>query len=505
MAPPSNRDAAPPSISAMRTRSLAALSTCSLIAAVGCFRVRGADGGGQDVAQKTARAPSGEQVHLPAGYRIAAVAKNLTFPVGIAFDDAGELHVVESGYSYGEKFTAPRLLHLGKDGAVRVVATGTGGPWTGVVFAKGAFFVADGNVKEGGRILRIDKNGTIKPIVEGLPSYGDHHTNGPALGPDGMLYFSQGTATNAGVVGEDNHEFGWLERKRDFRDVPCQDVTLAGVNFESKNPLGPDENAKVSTGAYVPFGTKTEKGQVIKGAVPCTGAVMKVSPDGGKPELVAWGFRNPFGLAFSGDGRLFLTENGYDVRGSRPVWGTADHLYEVKPGVWYGWPDFSGGMPVTAKRFAVPGKDPPAFVFDKHPNTPPPPIAFFGVHSSSNGFAFSKSPAFGHVGQAFVSQFGDMAPKVGKTLDPVGFKVVRVDTTNGVITDFAVNAGDQNGPASKIGHEGLERPTDCKFDPTGAALYVADFGVMTVSEKGPSPVEKTGVLWRIVRTGEGDQ
>ena len=47
-------------------------------------------------------------------------------------------------------------------------------------------------------------------------------------------------------------------------------------------------------------------------------------------ELVAWGFRNPFGLAVAPDGRLFVTDNGLVVRGSRPVWGSPDVLWEIK-------------------------------------------------------------------------------------------------------------------------------------------------------------------------------
>jgi hypothetical protein len=103
------------------------------------------------------------------------------------------------------------------------------------------------------------------------------------------------------------------------------------------------------------------------------------------------------------------------------------------------------------------------------------------------------------VGQAFVAQFGDMAPNVGKVLRPVGFKVVRVDVTTGGIEDFAVNKGRANGPASWVGGGGLERPVAARFDPSGTALYVVDFGVMTVTSKAPAPQPGTGVLWRITR------
>jgi glucose/arabinose dehydrogenase len=463
-----------------------------LLVSLGCWRARGSEGGGQIKEPKEPRAAQSGNVHLPPGYRIEPVARGLTFPVGVAFDDAGEAYVAESGYVYGEKFVTPRLLHVDKAGATKVIATGDNGPWTGVVFHKGAFYVAEGGVKNGGKILRISKDGSIKAIVEGLPSLGDHHTNGPAIGPDGMLYFGQGTATNSGVVGDDNAQFGWLARHKDFHDIPCRDITLAGTNYESGD--------KTLTGAFVPYGTKTDKGQVISGKIPCSGAIMKVSPDGGTPELVAWGFRNPFGLAFSPDGKLYATENGFDIRGSRPVFGAADHLYEIKDGTWYGWPDYAGGESIASKRYAVPGKDPVALVLASVPNKPPPPVAFFGVHSSSNGLDFSRNAAFGYVGDAFVAQFGDMVPKTGKVVDPVGFKVVRVDVKKGVIYDFATNAGDKNGPASKLKHDGLERPVSCRFDPTGTALWVADFGIMTVSEKGPNAVEKSGVLWRITKS-----
>jgi hypothetical protein len=56
-----------------------------------------------------------------------------------------------------------------------------------------------------------------------------------------------------------------------------------------------------------------------------------------------------------------------------------------------------------------------------------------------------------------------------------------------------------NGPASRVGGAGLERPIAARFDPSGTALYVVDFGVLTMSATGSTPYEGTGVLWRITR------
>jgi len=457
----------------------------SLLLISSCSRVRPPAGGHDIAAPRTADI---ENVRLPAGYRIEVVASTLTFPSGVTFDDIGEPFVVEAGLSHGERFVPPRLVRVAPDGTTTQVAAGKNGPWNGVTFARGSFFVAEGGEKEGGRILRIDRDGTTKTLIEGLPSFGDHHTTGPVVGPDGFVYFGQGTATNSGVVEKD-------AQHPEFHDVPCRDVTLAGVNFDSADPGKPE--AHVTTGAFLPFGQRGEKGQVIPGRVPCSGAILKVPIDGGAAQLVAWGLRNPFGLAFAPDGRLFVTENGPAVRGSRPIWGAADYLWEIQNGSWYGWPDFLGGEPVNKKRFAVPGKEAPAFLLDHAPGTPPMPNAYFGVASSSSGLDFSRNAAFGHQGHAFVAQFGDAESTTAKA--PVGFKVVRVDPKTGVIADFAVNAGDKSGPASKVGGNGLERPVACRFDPKGTALYVVDYGVMSVTDKGLTPMESTGVLWKITR------
>jgi glucose/arabinose dehydrogenase len=409
---------------------------------------------------------------------------------------------VESGYCYGEVWTTPRLLRIEPNGTSTVVATGgSNGPWTGVAFRDGSFYVAEGGVLEGGKLLRISADGKIDAIVDGLPSFGDHHTDGPAVSPDGWIYFAQGTASNSGVVGEDSAKFGWLKRRPDFHDIPGQDIVLTGQNFETKDVLNTNSNRKVRTGAFVPFGTLTKPNQVIKGSVKCSGAILRVRPGGEDLQLVAWGLRNPFGLAFSPSGQLYVTDNAYDERGSRPVWGAADVLWKLQSGLWYGWPDFSAGEPVNTEHFDTPGKAQPKFLLAKHPNTPPKPVAKFGVHSSANGLDFSRSERFGHVGEVFVALFGDQSPGVGKLLHPVGFKVVRVNIEKGWVDDFAVNRGANNAPASKMKRGGLERPVAVRFNPDGDALYVVDFGVLTEDTKGAHPQQNTGVIWKITRRG----
>lgn len=467
------------------------------------YRFRGPAGGGQITFEGPRRVEPGD-VALPAGYRAEVVATGLTFPVAVAFDDSARTYVLEAGYAYGEKWTVPRLIRIEPGGRMTEIVKGELPPWTGISFGNGTFYISEGGAKPpGGRILAVSPQGETRVLIDSLPSYGDHHTNRPVPGPGGWIYFTVGVATNSGVVGEDNFKFGWGKRSPEFHDTPCRDITLSGENFETPDFRRSDSAGTVRTGAYLPFGTASTGGQVIRGAVPCTGAVLRVPAEGGDAEVVAWGFRNPFGLELGPDDQLYVTENGFDIRGSRPVFGGGDYLWRVQPGTWYGWPDYAGGLAVAQERFKPQGKAQPKPLFSRIPNTPPAPIARLSVHSSSNGFDFSTNPAFGFVGDAFIAQLGDMTPGTGKLWSPSGFRVVRVNVQTGDVTDFLANRGKTVGPATWMGNAGVERPVDARFDPTGSALYVVDFGVMTTSEQGPVAHEKTGVLWRITRTAGG--
>lgn len=104
--------------------------------------------------------------------------------------------------------------------------------------------------------------------------------------------------------------------------------------------------------------------------------------------------------------------------------------------------------------------------------------------------------------------FGDLAPiTTPRLMTPFGFKVIRVDLERREIVDFAVNR--IQGPASKLPHDGFERPSHCAFGPDDA-LYVSDFEEIDIApEKGGIRIQAgTGTLWRIRRdasTPAGDR
>ncbi len=437
-------------------------------------------------------------VDVPEGFKIEAVARNLAAPTMVAFDDQGRMLVAESGYRGGGNARVTRIEPDGhKTVLVDDAAFGAEKPLTSVTFNDGRIYVS-----HAGTVSVVEEGGRLRDIITGLPGQGDHQAN-QIVFKDGFLYVSVGTATNSGVVGPDNAVFGWLTdpAKRQVHDVPCRDITLTDAVFDSENPLG-NNPERVRTSPYSAYGTEVRPGTRIPGNPKCDGAVLRARPDGSNLEMFAWGLRNPYGLEVGPDGGLYATMHGFDARGSRPIDDAWDCVYRIEQGAWYGWPDFACDVPVTDRRFQVPNKQQPKFLIANHPTeTPPRPIAKFAPHEATNGFAFSPGERWGPPSTAYIALFGDFTPATGTVDRPQGVKVVRLDTTTGRAEDYIVN--DTPGQASRHSGGGLEHPSDVTFGPDGN-MYIADWGIARVSEKGLVLEEDSGVVWR-VRPGKADR
>jgi glucose/arabinose dehydrogenase len=444
---------------------------------------------------------------VPPGYLVEAVLAELTYPTSVEFDDAGAMYVAEAGYSYGDPTPKPRILRVSREGKVETLAHGEplNGPVNDLLWHQGRMFVS-----HRGKISVLEGNGRVRDVVTGLPSAGDHHTNQMTAGRDGKIYFGQGTATNSGVVGIDNYKMGWLKDHPNFHDVPAREVTLRGRTFETPNPLTGTQD-QVRTSPFHPFTKAATQAAVVKGQTKASGTILRVSPDGADLEVYAWGLRNPFGVMWSPDGTLYATENGLDVRGSRPVANDKEDIYVVKEGAWYGWPDYAMGLPLTDGRFKPEGKPQPQFLMADHPPLEKP-WTTFPKHAAIAKLDFAPSERFGK-GQMFVAFFGHMTPMTGKPPEEHGgHRVVRIDpATKKVETFFTKKGHEGHGQAQGRGggHHGggggqqesvtagPRRLVDVRFSPDGQSLYIADFGSMVVGEK-PKPIPGTGVIWRVV-------
>jgi len=453
-------------------------------------------------------APDPSAAEVPHGYRVEVALKNLTYPTSVEFDRDGAMYVAEAGYSYGDPSAVPRILKVTRDGAISTVARdGLQAPVADLLYHDGRLYVA-----HRGRISVLEDGG-LRDLVTGLPSEGDHHTNQMSVGPDGRIYFGQGTATNSGVVGPDNAAMGWLKQHPDLHDVQAQTIALRQRTFVSRNPLS-DEDAKARTGPFQPFGEPVPDDGTVPGATKANGTIMRMNADGSGLEVYAWGLRNPFGLMWSGE-TLYASENGFDARGSRPIANDKEDLYEIKEGAWYGWPDFGSGVPVTDGRFKPKDGPAPTFVMAKHPPVEMP-LVTFPEHSAAAKLAVNPG-GFGERGELFVAFFGHMAPMTGTVPgEHGGHRVARVDPETKKVETFFSQRGHHGGGGSAGssaqpghgGHSGKDesmsagprRLLDVVFSPDGQAMSVVDFGAMVVA-KQPKPFPGSGVLWRITREG----
>jgi glucose/arabinose dehydrogenase len=537
----------------------------------------------------------GEDIVVPRGFKVEVFARNLNFPTDIVF--VGNRHdfrafVLESGtglpgrcndnsavpgvgrFSPANPFT-PGLLVLDDRGRriagplAKPTMSGGGlqpdGPAIGLAFehgtSGGALFATDSNQGVRGapgaanntsRIVRISTaSGAVTPLITGLPT-GDHPTEQIVV-KNGWLYWSQGSATNAGVTGHDNGGGG------NQQEIPCEDITLSENTWDSGDGH--------RTSGYSPHGVSRPGSRVraFEGATRrgmCTGAILRarISSPMNTIEPVAWGFRNPFGLRFSPEdhplkGELLISENGEDERGARPVNNAPDRVAIARQNAdgspsFHGWPDRFGFLDSTQSVFnpiGGPGDDlwpdvariraensPVRPVLAFPPRPPVAPIALEPADVAAVGLDFApRSFVHGVVKRnaVLLSREGDFGfspangnPVLGHDVELINF--LSDDPSELQMSRFAFNC-----PRSAQGHNpdgsptcevavkqaftarirGINRPVTLRFGPDGAA-YLVDYGAVR-DPGGSEPASQfvnpanaplvqipgTGVIWRISR------
>jgi len=397
------------------------------------------------------------------------------------------------------------------------------GPIGGMVVSKGKIYVSHRDKYGMGVITQFDYNGNHNTVVGDLPAQGDYGVTDLAIHPiNGRLYFGVGAATNSGVVGLDNWEEGWVNDHPEVCDRPLYDIKLNGFRFTTINPkgglFGGDDIA--NTGPFQKFGASRQV-RIPKSPVgKPTAAIYSVNIEGGDLRVEAHGIRLPRGLVFNEFGNLFATDNGMEMRGTRPVKDDPDSVLRVPLGaqIWYGWPDYTADLePVSNQKFQPPqtmiiatGYPEIAPIIDRESSGLVPADRnqlLRGVFPALSGAA--KMALVGDTadevfkpyrGNVIVALSGDRAPFANnnqKLVGPQGYTVKRVDLDTKQVSDFVQNT--KRLPQSMIRHsdaDALERPIDAKFGPDGA-LYIVDYGQM-IMKHGQERVEpKTGKIFRL--------
>ena len=363
---------------------------------------------------------SGQDIHVPPGFKVSVFASRLNFPTGLAFRGNAqnfEVYVLESGHglpspncndqsapSLGGDFDAnnpftPDILVFDETGnLLRKLAKPTGsgtvqtgglqseGPSVDIGFSNGfqggTLFATDSNQATHGtgqnnssRIVTVDpQSGKVTPFITGLPT-GDHPTEQLAF-KSGWIYWSQGSTTNSGVVGLDNNG------GKNQPDIPCQDIVLSNNVFDS--------GGGVFTSGYMPFG-KTNPGGTIKAFTNtqtsvvrqgvCDGAILRAQLNNpNNIQAFSWGYRNGYAIRFAPEnhplhGQMLVGEDGPDERGARPSNGAPDNLHIARQNPdgtpdYHGWPDRFGFLPSSQAVFnPIGGPSDDLCVFD--PANPP--------------------------------------------------------------------------------------------------------------------------------------
>ena len=475
-------------------------------------------------------------VEYPSGFALTPLVRGLNCPTAFCFDkDRGNLIVAESGIDGSEPHVFG--IHLADGKTFDVYPFGRTvsffpthqvlyGPVGGMVVHHGRVYVSHRDAQDRGVITAFGYDGSHTTIVADLPAQGDFGVTDLCVNTIGgrtRLYFGIGTATNSGVVGLDNWDAGWVRRHPDVADrlfnFAGTPIKLYGARFDTLNPgFGIGQPDLKVTGAFQPFGTSNQS-RIYTAAVP-NGSICSVAlDDGGDLAVESVGMHHPRGLAVDPYFHLWATNDGMDLRGTRPVANDPDVLIDVGHGRNRMWPDFTThGHLVTEPAYAPPismltphGQSELSPLIDAPASNivPPRPGEFAdslaAVFPSLSGaakldFVPATGPFARFRGRAVVALDGDRAPYASGGLKLNGFvggKIVLVDIDAKQAKDFVFNTARTPASRQEFGTEALERPIDVKFSPDHQALWILDFGQVEYESATPRYHNGTGAIYKL--------
>ena len=511
---------------------------------------------------RTPVTPDPSKIVVPAGYKVSVFAAGLDTVTSITVDKNDNVWVAISGNTFGFPPTGidkPHVKIFDKSG--KLIKDNVGlGMFKSFALNEIGYCAENGRTYVGDYsygIWEIDGvNGTPKLIMNEVP-IGDHALGG-IICHDGWLYYAVGAPTNSGFSDPDIH--GWTDAVDPYwekrtpagipplpRDPPCRDITLTGLNIrDSQGNL---------TGAYLPKGTPSKPGQVIKAQMPCGGAIhrAKLKADSSYThddwEVYAMGMRNMSGLAFGPKGSRFentlaVSDNGMNDKGNRRVANGSEKLWMVtEKGQDAGFPDKEGAHFVNIKRYGpdvyrgnnfdstrpnpqlyigdkpfVPKLPPyrfidhsigirgtPLIVANPNPNGYINPVLEWDTNNPMDGLAWAPK-AFG-AGQdvIFTGIFGiiDNGPESLTPMWPAIVKIEMLNPTGVKWSLFAHNIDPgPNAYQKKENRGGFERTNDVEFSMDGKTMYIADYGELYVNYQMESPfytTPKSAVVWTITK------
>jgi hypothetical protein len=415
------------------------------------------------------------------------------------------------------------------------------------------------------RVVTIDlAANTVNTLIGGLPT-GDHPTELIVV-KDGFLFWSQGSATNSGVTGHDNGN-GGNQHDIACQDIQLSNNVFDSGDrhftsgYSNHGVARPGAHVPAFEDATKP-GMCT--GAILTAPIHVQNPADHVQPfSWGYRNPFGLRFA-PEDHALKGG--LFVTENGEDERGARPTNNAPDRLALAQQNPdgtpdHHGWPDRFGFLDSTQAVFnpnGGPGDDlqpaarviaedrPVRHVLDHFPQSPTAPLAIEPADVAVVGPDFAPNSFTSRVvkkGAALVAREGDFGFSPGNGEPEEGHDIQLVNFSKPdeplelSLSRFAFNCRKANQTHNPDGSarcsdakgndaaadqafaemiQGINRPLQVQFGPDGA-LYLVDYGaVRDFGQSDPRSkflgpgdgplvqIPKTGVIWKITRTGSGD-
>lgn len=290
----------------------------------------------------------------------AISAKGCSGARAFDFDESGNLYIAFSNY----------IKIINKDNNEETTIRKNSFEIFDIIISKENMFIATDN-----RVVKYNlADDTMEDIINNLPNEGLNKATKLIINND-KLYITIGTNTNSGIAdrgkAQDRASFHWK---------------LTGVNYGT-----------IKTGPFCSYGTAVDPQSEIKESALSNGVILCYNITDKKLTTYATGIRNIEGIDLDSKNCIIAIIGGMEDIGLRPVKDDTDYLYEIKEKAWYGWPDFSGGDPITSPRFSN-GSNKLEFLINNHPTEAPyGPIyqhrslsALKGLAIDSEGIIFSK-------------------------------------------------------------------------------------------------------------------
>jgi len=309
--------------------------------------------------------------------------------------------------------------------------------------------------------------GNASDIMAGLPAGTDHQGGRLILGPDRKLYFT------IGDLGA-NQLANFCKPDRS-QSVP----TLAQVKRLARRSAGGAEAADLSL----------YEGKILRlnldGSIPSDNPVIA----GVRSHIYSYGHRNPQGLVFAPDGKLYESEHGPN---------TDDEVNLIRAGGNYGWPHVAGyrddqsyayanwsasrGVPCASLTFTAYPAIPPSVPVQKesewnHPDFTPPIQTF---HTVPTGYDF-KNPKCAER-ELYYQCWPTVAPSslavytAKNGIPGWNHSLLMPSLKHGTVYRIQLNAAGTavvGDPDENEHFKTVNRYRDVALDPEGASLFIA--------------------------------